>query len=537
LVDMINTLNNNFTNIESKLDIDRAIWMLAFNNVLVNLDSYSGAFRQNYFLTWDLNSRFVPTIWDLNMSFNGFPGGTGSGSGSATLDPMSNSTSNNHPLIKKILSNPIYKRMYMAHLRTIVQEIFANQTYITTANDLRTTIDASVQADPYKFFTYSQYQNSLTTAVTAGGGPGGGTSIPGIQTLMDARVNYFNTNSNYVLAAPTINSFASNNSSPNYGSTIYITANCTNESIVYLGYRLDHQLKFNRVQMYDDGGHFDGAAGDHIYGAQIVLNGVDFEYYIYAENTDAGIFSPQRAEHEYHSLTISMPFAVNGNVVINEVLASNSNYGHDSNDESDDWIELYNTTNTGLDLSGLYLSDDPLNKMKWSFPLGTAINANDHLIIWADNDLEQSGIHTNFKLSSLGDNIIFSNGAVIFDQIVLGPQSTDVSYARCLDGGATFMTGIPTFNAANSCLSGLNESFMNKVRIYPVPFNSDFTLNGEDILGKDIIIVDLIGREVYRGKIESNSIIISGDLWQAGLYSVKLSDSNGLYFEGKIVKI
>ncbi len=64
LVDMINTLNNDFTNIESKLDIDRAIWMLAFNNVLVNLDSYSGAFRQNYFLTWDLNSRFVPTIWD-----------------------------------------------------------------------------------------------------------------------------------------------------------------------------------------------------------------------------------------------------------------------------------------------------------------------------------------------------------------------------------------------------------------------------------------------------------------------------------------
>ena len=89
LVDMINTLNNDFANIESKLDVDRALWMLAFNNVLVNLDSYSGAFRQNYYLSWYLTNRFLPTVWDLNMSFGGFPGGTGSGSyTAASLDQI-----------------------------------------------------------------------------------------------------------------------------------------------------------------------------------------------------------------------------------------------------------------------------------------------------------------------------------------------------------------------------------------------------------------------------------------------------------------
>jgi spore coat protein CotH len=110
---MINVLNNDFTNIESVLDVDRALWMLAFNNVLVNLDSYSGAFRQNYYLYNDLNDRFVPTVWDLNMSFGGFPGGTGSGplTSPSTLDPMSNSTSINHPLIVKMLADPMYKRM------------------------------------------------------------------------------------------------------------------------------------------------------------------------------------------------------------------------------------------------------------------------------------------------------------------------------------------------------------------------------------------------------------------------------------------
>lgn len=534
LVDLINTLNNDFTNIETKIDIDRAIWMLAFNNVLVNLDSYSGAFRQNYYLSWDLNSRFVPTIWDLNMSFNGFPGGTGSGSGSSSLDPMSNSTSANHPLIKQIMANPMYKRMYMAHLRTIVQEIFANQTYLTMANGLRTTIDASVQADPYKFYTYTQYQSSLTTAVS-GGGPGG-SSIPGIQTLMDGRVTYFNTNSNYILVSPTISAFAASNNTPTYGSSIFITATCSNETNVYLGYRLDHHLKFNRVSMYDDGAHGDGVAGDHVYGAQVTLNNVVFEYYIYAENSNAGLFSPQRAEHEYHSLTISMPYASNGNVLINEVLASNSNYGHDSNDESDDWVELYNVTNTGIDLSGMYLSDDPLNLMKWAFPLGTAINANDYLIVWADNDLIQSGLHTNFKLSSLGDNIIFSNGATIFDQILLGAQTTDVSYARCPDGSTAFMNVIPTFDATNTCQVGINEHKQNTVRMYPVPFSSDITFNADGISGKDLVVVDMMGREVFHGEVTSDSFTISGNEWKTGVYSVRISDVNGIYFDGKVIK-
>lgn len=216
LVDLINTLNNNFANIDSKLDVDRALWMLAFNNVLVNLDSYNGAFRQNYYLYKDLNARFVPTVWDLNMSFGGFPGGTGSGTltNPSQLDPMSNSTSANHPLIVKMLGNAQYKRMYMAHVRTIAQEVFASGAYIDSAIVLRTTIDASVQADPYKFFTYTQFQNALTSNITMPG-PGGGQTQYGIQNLMDGRVSYFNTNSNYLMVAPVISAITPSNATPN----------------------------------------------------------------------------------------------------------------------------------------------------------------------------------------------------------------------------------------------------------------------------------------------------------------------------------
>jgi hypothetical protein len=484
-----------------------------------------------------LNNRFVPTVWDLNMSFGGFPGGTGSGSYTATtLDPMSNSTSTNHPLIVKLLANPLYKRMYMAHIRTIVQEAFASQNYLTTANTLRTTIDASVQADPYKFYTYAQYQSSLTTNI-AGGGPPGST-IPGLQNLMDARATYFSTNSNYVLVAPTITAYSASNTTPTFGEAIYLTASCSNETTVYLGYRSNHQLKFNRVQMFDDGAHGDGAAGDHVYGYQVTIDGAVFEYYIYAENSNAGIFSPQRAEHEFHTLTISIPFCTVGDVLINEIVASNSVSAYDLNAESDDWVELFNTTGNAIDLSGMYLSDDPTNYMKWAFPMGSSIPANEYILVWCDNDIGQAGIHTNFKLSSLGENLIFSNGAMVYDQVAFGVQTTDVAYARCPDGSVDFANVSPTPLASNNCQVGLEEAITNiNVLVYPNPAIDKLTIVSEESNEFQVIITDVQGRIVMNKSIGIGTHEFSINDWSNGVFYVTFTQENGQKVTKILVKI
>lgn len=533
-VDMINTLNNDFSSIETKLDVDRALWMLAFNNVLVNLDSYSGAFRQNYYMYNDLNDRWVPTVWDLNMSFAGFPGGTGSGSYTATsLDPMSNSASSIHPLIVKMLGDPMYKRMYMAHIRTIVQEIFASSDYIATANTLRTTIDAAVQADPYKFYTYTQFQNSLTTAVTTGG-PGG--SIPGIQALMDARVTFFNSNTNYNYVAPSVSLFGSSNPSPNYGETITINATCSNETSVYLGYRLEHPLKFNRVLMYDDGAHNDGAAGDQVYGIDVQLNGVLFEYYIYAENSNAGIFWPPRAEHDYYNIIINLPLPNVGDVLINELLADNGSTSSDSNGENDDWIELYNTTSTGIDLTGLYLTDDPLVLNKWQIPVGTAIAANDVLVIWTDDDVEQSGLHANFKLGLSGEALILSDGVNTYDEVDYPAQTTDISYARCNDGG-TFTYATPTFDQLNNCFLSIDENLLPlNISVYPVPSNGNVFISSKEDSELQIQVVDLQGRLLYETSSSEKLIEVPSMNWESGYYRILIQAENGKVTSLPIIK-
>jgi hypothetical protein len=519
MVALCNTLNNDFQNIEGLLDIDRAIWMLAFNNVLVNLDSYSGAFRQNYYLSWDANGRFVPTVWDVNMSFGGFPGGTGSGTFTpSALDPFSNSTSINHPLIKQIMANPLYKRMYMAHVRTMVQEMFASGQYETWAQSLMTLADSSIQADPYKFYTYSQFLNGLTTAVT-GGGPGGGGSIPGIKALMDARAQFFSTNAAYLLQAPSINAYGASSTPLIYGSTVNINTTCANETTVYLGYRGNHQLKFNRVQMYDDGAHNDGAAGDHIYGVTVPVDGLTFEYYIYAENANAGLFSPARAEHEFHTLAVTFPAPAVGSLLINEVLASNDSLLFDLNGEDEDWIELVNTTNTPIDLAGFYLSDDPLNLMAWAFPAGTSIPANGYLLVWADNDVSQVGLHANFKLSAGGEYVYLSHGFNVHDQVAFGPQIANISYARCPDAGLDFATIIPTPLANNNCNIGVQEIAALQVQVYPNPFLDVLHIESHEEQVQ-INVRNLNGQLLQTLQINAGKYQLDASAWASGLYLI-----------------
>ena len=535
LVTLCNTLNNDFQNIESTLDIDRAIWMLAFNNVLVNLDSYNGAFRQNYYISWDKNGRFVPTVWDVNMSFGGFPGGTGSGAFTpSALDPFSNSTSVNHPLIQQIMANPLYKRMYTAHVRTMVQEMFESGQYETWAQSLMTLADSSVQADPYKFYSYNQFLNSLTTAV-AGSGPGGGSSIPGIKALMDARAQFFSTNAAYLLQAPAILSHGATASPLNYGSTTTLIANVSNETNVYLGYRTDHTLKFNRVQMYDDGAHNDGAAGDHTYGVEMPVNGLLFEYYIYADNNNAGKFSPARAEHEFHTLAVTFPAPAVGSLLINEVLASNDALLFDLNGEDDDWIELVNTTNTTIDLAGFYLSDDPLNLMAWAFPAGTTIPANGYLLVWADKDTLQQGLHANFKISADGEYVYLSNGLNVHDQISFGPQIANISYGRCPDAGLDFATILPTPLANNNCNIGIQEMEALQVQVYPNPFLEVLHIVSHEEQVQ-ITVRNINGQILQTQQINSGKHQLDASSWASGLYLIELLSAAGVRQSYKFMK-
>jgi hypothetical protein len=462
LVDLCNTLKNNATEIHTKMDIDRVLWMLAYNVALVNLDSYHGAFAQNYYLYKDNEGLFNSIIWDLNMCFGGFSllsaGGGPGGPGSLTIAQMQNmsptiqSSNAARPLISKLLTNPRYKKVYLAHMKTIVQEMLNNDLYLSMADSLRSVADSAIQADPNALFTYAQFQSAMTSNV--GSGP---QQIPGIQTLLSARKTYLNSTSEFTATAPLISSPQTFPEQPQYNQNLGFTVSVTNATAVFLGYRHRLDAHFIQQEMFDDGQHGDGQAGDGIYGASVLPAGGILQYYFMAENAGAASLLPARAEHEFFAKPVSISGVLPGQLRLNEIMALNQTGEQDEEGSYEDWIEVMNTGDSSLNLFGLFLSDDRAQLQKWPFPQGISLSPGSFLSVWADGDTSSASLHANFKLSGSGEAVYVSNtlGEMI-DSLVFGQQNENVSLARCPDGTGDFAPNpLPTKGNPNSCATGI----------------------------------------------------------------------------------
>lgn len=526
LIDLCDTLANHTGDVEKILDVDRALWMLAFNNILVNLDSYTGGFTQNYYLYRDDSGRFLPVVWDLNESFGRFSM-TGSGNLNSTISKQQMShllhqNDANFPLIQKLLSVPMYKRMYLAHCKTILLENFDNDTYFATAQNLQDLIATAVQQDNYKFFTYNNFIDNLSSDINGGPGPGGG-ATPGITNLMDGRNTYLLGLFDFTQTEPIISSVALSNPTPVINENISILASVTNENAAFLGYRTELGGPFNRVQMFDDGAHNDGGANDGIYGIDIIIDHSFMQYYIYAENDNIGMFSPQRAEHEYHTITATTSDPTVGDLVINEFMASNDETVADQDGEYDDWIELYNNGASSIDLEGYYLSDDATDLMKWAFPAGTTIDNNSYLVIWADNDDEQEGLHAAFKLSAAAESVFLVNPTgTIVDEVSYIDQSADISYGRSPNGTGNFQLMSPTFNAENSSPTSTSNNDLGIVllKAFPNPANSEITLSAVEELAT-VSIYNLLGQMVSESYPKRQETTINISHLTNGIYFIK----------------
>ncbi len=501
LIDLCDTLKNNVADIEKILDVDRALWMLAFDNMIVNLDSYIGGFAQNYYLYRDDNGRFIPVVWDLNESIGTFSmSGSGNLNNTASkqrLDHLLHSNDASYPLISQLLSVPTYKKMYLAHCKTFLTDNFTNNgLYYTEGLAMQAIIDAHVQADQNKFYTYNNFVSNLTSDISGGGGPGPGSSTPGITTLMNGRYSYLMGLSDFSTTEPTISDIKTSTSTPKVGNKIGITANVVNEDAVVLRYRTQDRAPFSKVTMYDDGQHNDGAANDNVYGAEITIESAITEYYIYAENSTIGKFSPTNAEHEFYSIKSSIETA-EGDIVINEFLASNDVTIADQDGGYDDWIEIYNKGSVTVDLEGYSLTDDITDFTLFTFPTGTMIQPNEYIVVWADKEMEQEGYHADLKLSASGESIYLTNAELsIIDSVNFGSQETDISVGRYPNGTGDFRVMTPTPGAMNTVESAASEIVINEFLA-----SNEVTLADQDgayddwieIYNKGSVTVDLEG--------------------------------------------
>ncbi|MHB1407128.1 MAG: lamin tail domain-containing protein [Desulfitobacteriaceae bacterium] len=192
-----------------------------------------------------------------------------------------------------------------------------------------------------------------------------------------------------------------------------------------------------------------------------------------------------------------------GQVLVNEVLPAPSS--------GNEWIELYNTTGSDLDISGYYI-DDLANGggSPYQIPAGSIIPAHGFWI----HDF--SGYFNNG-----GDNARFlaKDGTTILDDYSFGSTGYDVSWYRLGDGGTwqSASTSTPTKGMTNGTTNlTAGQVLVNEVLLAPSSGNEWIELyntTGSDLDISGYYIDDLVNGGGSPYQIPAGSIIPAYGFW------------------------
>ncbi len=326
------------TTIDPIFAVDPSIWSVVFENILTDDDSYvnKGAdfmtYRnptdgRTYLLQTDANETFTLSSWSPTLNF----------------------TATTKPVLNRVISGvPENRQRYFAHYRTAKADL--NWAYFEPrATALRTLIDAAVNADPKKLYTYTQFQQNFTQSVTlSGGGPGGGT-VPGLQPFLAARLATANAVAEVAAVGPTISSVVASHAAPDPTQPVTITAAVAPAgsaiSKVELFYRPTPTGVYQRVLMTSNG------AGSYAAVLPVAASsGQRVPYYVAAtaSNTFSSLsFLPTHTE--WDPMLVNYTFGATGGIRITEWLYSGT---------SGEFIEFTNVSQSAVDMTGWSFDDD-----------------------------------------------------------------------------------------------------------------------------------------------------------------------------------
>jgi hypothetical protein len=148
---------------------------------------------------------------------------------------------------------------------------------------------------------------------------------------------------------------------------------------------------------------------------------------------------------------------VDPHIIISEFMARNSSTLLDGNNESSDWIEIHNPTDSAINLDGWFLTDNADSLNKWQFPNGLQVEPGEFLVVFASQKtfeeypynypyLDSAGYyHTNFKLDQDGDYLalVAADGNTIAHEYApsFPVQLADISYGLAQHARTLVSTG------------------------------------------------------------------------------------------------
>ena len=127
-------------------------------------------------------------------------------------------------------------------------------------------------------------------------------------------------------------------------------------------------------------------------------------------------------------------------VRLNEVMVENNSSIIDDYGERHGWIELFNSNFAPVQISSMYLSNDPEQPKMYPVPLGdvnTRIEKRQHVVFFTDGEPNKGTFHTNFVLTPGQENwvgLYDADGSLIDEIIVPATLTANCTFARTSDG-------------------------------------------------------------------------------------------------------
>lgn len=534
LVKLTDILNNTpdeqlQDSVSNYLDIDKTLWFLAHETVFSDDDSYIMKGKQDYYIYFEPETqRFTPLEFDGNSAMD---------NKNINWGMFYNEEKDNYPLMNRLYAIPALRQRYLAHARTIIDELLAPDDINALIDKYDALIKTWVEGDEKNLYTYNDYINSVAQLRSF---------MADRKTILlaDPEVNQVGLSITSVEQKVQGELFAS----PSENVPVQITTSVSGSSgvsKVYLYYSNYYVGKFSKTEMYDDGLHSDGTSGDGVFGAEIPgFSNTDFvRYYIEAiadDNAKTATYSPVGAEHDVYYYRVGLPEEVSSELVLNEICASNKTIIADNQGEYDDWIEIYNNSSEPISLLGYYLTDNLSELQKWPLP-EFSIGAKAYYTVWADNDEAQGADHANFKLSADGEELfLIDPEGKIADQLLFGGLGEDMAWGRVPNGTGTFGQTQPSFGSENSKYIGpsTNGAFTIPeipVQMYPNPASDFITIESGVNEQVNFYLYNLQGSLVSKDKVYISAQIDLSEL-PNGLYTARFESNKGVVVKILIVR-
>jgi len=407
--------------IESVLNVDRALWACAFEIVFQDDDGYVNKRGSDYCLYYEPETGQMHLVqYDGNECMQ---------AGQWSLFYRAEDAA--VPVMCRLLAIPQYRQRYLAHVRTILGSLFTEDALFAKIDAYQSLIEGEVKADTKKLYTNQAFDSGIAT----------------LKSFIQARRSSLLADRELTQPAPEIVGVDQEAIRTESGQTVIVTAQVS-DAVAVSGAQLlvagGPFARFAELPMIDEGWQAREGATVRVFRIELsdYPAGTVLRYYVQATAADAAgtvAFDPAGAEHQVYTHLVTYPHGAVSAIVLNEIMAKNVAVIADPQGEYDDWIELKNVGDRVVDLAGMYLSDSPDNPLKWQFPEETLIGPGEYLLVWADeDDGDEPGLHANFKLSAGGETVwlfdTIQNGHALLDSVVFGSLAGDQSCGRDPDG-------------------------------------------------------------------------------------------------------